>query len=145
MAVSVGRLRPCSILHCKSVLLGHNTVRGAAGGAIHNAELLGPSLNESSFLAAYEELNQARYPFTADNQDYLAYICLVLGAGLFALEGLVQEFQAGTLVHFLDLLAQVQGPLSGRSRPASLRSTTTCGAASRPTPRPPSPTRSPSA
>jgi aspartate-semialdehyde dehydrogenase len=40
MAVSVGRVRPCPLLHYKFVLLGHNTVRGAAGGAIHNAELL---------------------------------------------------------------------------------------------------------
>lgn len=40
MAVSVGRVRPCPLLHYKFVVLGHNTVRGAAGGAIHNAELL---------------------------------------------------------------------------------------------------------
>ncbi len=40
MAVTVGRIRPCPILHTKLVILGHNTVRGAAGGAIHNAELL---------------------------------------------------------------------------------------------------------
>jgi len=40
MAVTVGRLRPCPILGYKFVGLGHNTVRGAAGGAILNAELL---------------------------------------------------------------------------------------------------------
>ncbi|MGD8519404.1 MAG: Asd/ArgC dimerization domain-containing protein, partial [Anaerolineae bacterium] len=40
MSVVVGRVRPCPILGYKLVLLGHNTVRGAAGGAIHNAELL---------------------------------------------------------------------------------------------------------
>ncbi len=40
MAVAVGRLRPCPILDYKFVALGHNTVRGAAGGAILNAELL---------------------------------------------------------------------------------------------------------
>lgn len=39
MAVTLGRLRPCPILHYKFVLLGHNTVRGAAGGSILNAEL----------------------------------------------------------------------------------------------------------
>ena len=38
--VSVGRIRPCSLLDYKFVVLGHNTLRGAAGGAIHNAELL---------------------------------------------------------------------------------------------------------
>jgi aspartate-semialdehyde dehydrogenase len=40
MSIVVGRLRPCPILDFKFVVLGHNTVRGAAGGAIHNAELL---------------------------------------------------------------------------------------------------------
>ena len=40
MSVSVGRLRPCPVLHYKFVALGHNTVRGAAGAAILNAELL---------------------------------------------------------------------------------------------------------
>jgi aspartate-semialdehyde dehydrogenase len=40
MAVSVGRLRPCKVMHCRFVALGHNTVRGAAGAAILNAELM---------------------------------------------------------------------------------------------------------
>jgi aspartate-semialdehyde dehydrogenase len=39
MAVSTGRLRRCPILSYKFVLLGHNTIRGAAGGSILNAEL----------------------------------------------------------------------------------------------------------
>ena len=40
MAVTVGRLRKCSLLDWKFVLLSHNTVRGAAGATILNAELL---------------------------------------------------------------------------------------------------------
>jgi aspartate-semialdehyde dehydrogenase len=40
MTVTVGRLRPCPVLHTKFVALGHNTVRGAAGAAILNAELM---------------------------------------------------------------------------------------------------------
>ncbi|HET8799201.1 MAG TPA: aspartate-semialdehyde dehydrogenase, partial [Thermoanaerobaculia bacterium] len=40
MAVSVGRLRPCPILDFRFVALVHNTIRGAAGAAILNAELL---------------------------------------------------------------------------------------------------------
>ena len=40
MATVVGRLRPCPILGYKFVLLGHNTIRGAAGASILNAELL---------------------------------------------------------------------------------------------------------
>ena len=39
MTVTLGRLRPCPILHHKFVLLGHNTIRGAAGGSLLNAEL----------------------------------------------------------------------------------------------------------
>jgi aspartate-semialdehyde dehydrogenase len=39
-SISVGRVRPCPLFDVKFVLLGHNTVRGAAGGSIHNAELL---------------------------------------------------------------------------------------------------------
>ena len=40
MTVSVGRVQPCPVLGVKMVVLSHNTVRGAAGGAILNAELL---------------------------------------------------------------------------------------------------------
>jgi len=40
MAVSVGRIRPCPILGLKFVALGSNTMRGAAGGSMLNAELL---------------------------------------------------------------------------------------------------------
>ena len=40
MTVSVGRLRPCPVLGYKFVALGHNTVRGAAGAAVLNAELM---------------------------------------------------------------------------------------------------------
>jgi aspartate-semialdehyde dehydrogenase len=40
MAVTVGRLRPCALLDWKFTVLSHNTIRGAAGAAILNAELL---------------------------------------------------------------------------------------------------------
>ena len=40
MSVSVGRIRSCPILDIRMVALVHNTVRGAAGAAILNAELL---------------------------------------------------------------------------------------------------------
>ncbi|QBD79246.1 aspartate-semialdehyde dehydrogenase [Ktedonosporobacter rubrisoli] len=39
MSVTLGRLRSCSILTHKFVVLGHNTIRGAAGGSVLNAEL----------------------------------------------------------------------------------------------------------
>ncbi len=40
MAVSIGRLRACPLFDYKFVALGHNTIRGAAGAAILNAELM---------------------------------------------------------------------------------------------------------
>jgi aspartate-semialdehyde dehydrogenase len=40
MAVSIGRLRSCPVMDYKFVVLGHNTIRGAAGAAVLNAELI---------------------------------------------------------------------------------------------------------
>jgi aspartate-semialdehyde dehydrogenase len=40
MAVTVGRLRPCPVLDLRLVVLGHNTIRGAAGQGLQIAELL---------------------------------------------------------------------------------------------------------
>jgi aspartate-semialdehyde dehydrogenase len=40
MASTVGRLRPCGLLDWKFTVLSHNTIRGAAGAALLNAELL---------------------------------------------------------------------------------------------------------
>ena len=40
MAITVGRVRPCEVFDLKFVVLSHNTIRGAAGGSILNAELM---------------------------------------------------------------------------------------------------------
>ena len=40
MSTTVGRLRPCTLFDWKFTLLSHNTIRGAAGAAILNAEIL---------------------------------------------------------------------------------------------------------
>ena len=40
MTTTVGRLRPCNVLDWKFTVLSHNTIRGAAGAALLNAELL---------------------------------------------------------------------------------------------------------
>ncbi len=40
MTTAVGRVRPDPLFHLKFVVLSHNTIRGAAGGSIYNAELL---------------------------------------------------------------------------------------------------------
>ncbi|MCJ7738702.1 MAG: hypothetical protein MUQ10_15555, partial [Anaerolineae bacterium] len=47
-------------------------------------ELLGDDFNPEAFQTSYDMLNQPEFhPFTADNQDYLAYVCLILGSGVF--------------------------------------------------------------
>jgi aspartate-semialdehyde dehydrogenase len=40
MSSVVGRIRECNVLDYKFLVLGHNTIRGAAGGTVLNAELL---------------------------------------------------------------------------------------------------------
>lgn len=49
MATSIGRLRTCALLGYKFVALSHNTIRGAAGGSILNAELLA----RAGYIAGY--------------------------------------------------------------------------------------------
>jgi len=72
------------------------------------AGLLGPNFNQTAFQTAYDELNRPLYhPFTADNQDYLAYICLILGTGLFELNGLLRQIKSGQLKNFDDFIRQV--------------------------------------
>ena len=71
-------------------------------------DLLGDSFDPQGFRAAYDYLNQPEFhPFTADNQDYLAYVCLILGSGLYTLEYLVTEVRAGRLVTFEQFIAGV--------------------------------------
>jgi aspartate-semialdehyde dehydrogenase len=40
MAVTIGRIRPCKVFDLRFAALSHNTLRGAAGGGVLNAELL---------------------------------------------------------------------------------------------------------
>jgi aspartate-semialdehyde dehydrogenase len=40
MSTIVGRIRPCPVMDIKMVILGHNTIRGAAGAAVLNGELM---------------------------------------------------------------------------------------------------------
>jgi hypothetical protein len=73
------------------------------------ADLLGDGFDGTAFESAYNELNQSAYhPFTTDNQDYLAYICLMLGAGLYDLDTLVDEVQSGRLADFAAFISRVQ-------------------------------------
>jgi aspartate-semialdehyde dehydrogenase len=40
MSAVVGRIRPCPVFDIRFIVLSHNTIRGAAGAAILNAELM---------------------------------------------------------------------------------------------------------
>jgi len=73
------------------------------------AGLLGPQFDLAAFRAAYDELNQSPYyGLTADNQDYLAYICLMLGAGLYDLDTVVGAVESGEMAGFADFIGAVQ-------------------------------------
>ncbi len=69
--------------------------------------LLGPRFDEQEFDRAYSTLNRPEYHgFTADNQDYLAYVSLMLGAGPFALDELAEDIATGRLRGFADFAAR---------------------------------------
>jgi len=73
------------------------------------AGLLGAAFDLNAFHTAYDLLNQPEFhPFTADNQDYLAYICLILGSGLYRLEAVVADIREKHLVSFEGFLARVE-------------------------------------
>ncbi|MGD9145013.1 MAG: hypothetical protein PVI80_05575 [Anaerolineae bacterium] len=83
-------------------------------------DLLGEGFDPASFQAAYDILNQPEYhSFTSDNQDYLAYICLILGSGLYALGPLVDEVDAGRMVSFQQFIDEVE--VRAGELPADLR------------------------
>lgn len=84
------------------------------------AGILGEAFDTAAFQRAYDLLNAPEFhPFTADNQDYLAYICLVLGSGLYKLEQVVADVRSGKLASFQQFIDGVEGR-SGEL-PAALR------------------------
>lgn len=71
-------------------------------------DLLGDAFDPVAFQTTYSRLNQAEFhPFTADNQDYLAYVCLILASGLYSLDSLVAEVRTGWLTTFEQFIAEV--------------------------------------
>ena len=74
------------------------------------AGILGEAFDAAAFQRAYDLLNAPEFhPFTADNQDYLAYVCLILGSGLYALEQVVAEVRGGKLGSFREFIEAVEG------------------------------------
>jgi hypothetical protein len=78
--------------------------------------LVGEEFSLSDFQVAYDLLNQPEFhPFTEDNQDYLAYVCMILSSDLWDLPGLVDDLeqeQISSFAHFLDLVEGQKETLS---------------------------------
>jgi hypothetical protein len=71
--------------------------------------LVGARFDAESFRTAYDCLNQPEFhPFTSDNQDYLAYVCLILASGLDTLDDLVTKVRDGRMATFGQFIARVQ-------------------------------------
>jgi len=84
------------------------------------ADLVAEGVDRRRFEIAYDRLNQVEFhPFTADNQDYLAYICLVLGSGLYHLEPLIAQIRSGQMVSFEQFINAVDD--RSTELPAELR------------------------
>ncbi len=68
-------------------------------------EVLGGDFSKAEFRAVYDELNQSQYhPFTADNQDYLAYICLMVSGGVYDFTQLLADLNAERLASFAQFI-----------------------------------------
>lgn len=73
------------------------------------ADLLGEQFDAAAFQRDYDLIIQPEFhPFTEDNQDYVAYICLVLGSGLYALEPLVEAYRKKEMVTFKQFIGEVE-------------------------------------
>ncbi len=72
------------------------------------ADALGSAFDQALFRRAYTAIIPPKYhSFTTDNQDYVAYLCLLVSAGFVSLEALLQRIEAGELRSFADFLAEV--------------------------------------
>lgn len=70
-------------------------------------EALGSQAGKPSFLTIYDALNQPAYhAFTKDNQDYLAYVCLMVAGGIYDAETFWRDIQSGALASFEEFVAR---------------------------------------
>lgn len=117
------RRHGCSFDESTAVILDlDKTALGARGrndGVINQARVeaarltvgsyLGEEFNLLQFQRIYDLFNtQAFHYFTADNQDYLAYICLILSNKAFELEPVISRLQGGGLKTFEQFIAEVE-------------------------------------
>lgn len=65
--------------------------------------VLGANFDREAFERQYAELNRSAYhSVTSDNQDFLAYICLVLNAKLIQFDEFVEEVRSGSMDNFFQ-------------------------------------------
>jgi hypothetical protein len=82
---------------------------------------LGPCFDPELFHETYRTLDVAKYhSFTADNQDYLAYICLVVNARLYGLDRLLADLADGHFAGFAEFLNLIDSARSEMA-PVELR------------------------
>jgi len=73
------------------------------------ADALGPAFDAAAFRTAYDRLNQSAFhPFTTDNQDYLVYLCLIVGSPLYDLETLAAAIRDGRFETFAQFIVEVE-------------------------------------
>ncbi len=78
--------------------------------------VLGGAFNQTAFEKHYTFFNRGRYhSLTSDNQDYLAYICLVLNLGLIQFEELLSEIESDSLHNFEQFIRWVDSRMMSQA------------------------------
>jgi hypothetical protein len=68
---------------------------------------LGEGFDKTAFRTFYDALNQPAYhAFTADNQDYLAYVCLMVMGSIWPADELWRELKGGELTNIGQFVAR---------------------------------------
>jgi hypothetical protein len=96
----------------------HGAIDGARFDAVKRtaSDMLGSEVDLPMALTAYDHINQPPYhPFTTDNQDFVAYLCLIVGSGWIGLDDLSDGILQRRWTTFADLLACVSNQAGGLS------------------------------
>jgi hypothetical protein len=84
------------------------------------AGLLGDGFVAENFHKTYTTFNQAEFhPFTSDNQDYLAYVCLMILGGVLEASSLAEAVRQAQIASFEQLISQIEA--KKQSLPSALR------------------------
>ncbi|HEU5014588.1 MAG TPA: hypothetical protein VFT66_18835 [Roseiflexaceae bacterium] len=84
------------------------------------ADVLGDAFEPDEFEQIFRLLNQGRFePLTADNQDYVGYLCAIIAGHILPLDYFTTMEQVGRLPRFTDVLPQVAAACARTSWPSS--------------------------